>query len=50
MKLYNDGRLSYVARADYSLDSQIDTIIRTELKLMAIKNNLLSEEDEEILV
>lgn len=46
-KLYNDGRLNYVAKADYSLDGQIDTIIRTELKLMAIKNNLL--EDEKIM-
>ena len=44
-KLYNDGRLNYVAPADYSLDGQIDTIIKTELKLMAIKNNLLVNEE-----
>lgn len=42
-KLYNDGRINYVARADYSLGSRIDTIIKTELKLIAIKNNLLKE-------
>lgn len=41
-KLYNDGRINYVASADYSLGSRIDTIIKTELKLIAIKNNLLT--------
>lgn len=39
-KMHNDGRINYVALADYSDGGRIDTIIKNELKKMAITNNL----------
>ena len=39
-KMHNDGRINYAALADYSDGGRIDTIIKNELKKMAITNNL----------
>ena len=46
-ELYNDGRINYMARADYSEDSRIDAIIKKTIDAMAINSELSSLSHEE---
>ena len=46
--LYNDGRINYMAKSDYSEGSKIDTIVKKTIDAMAINtelNNLSYEEE-----